>query len=229
MFRNLNCLLSLTFTTVAFANTDQTSYQQFVPKHWKIIQTVQGDLNRDGQKDVVLVIEENNPKNIIINDGFANPKLNINPRTLLVLFKTAEGYQLISKNQQIPSENDAEAACLADPLEDGNVQISKDILKISLNYWFSCGSWYVTNNTFSFRYQDRALKLIGFDQMIFHRASGEQNNLSINFATQKQKRTTDKNGIEDGQQLMKTQWSKIKQHYDLRLEQINFKELPEFK
>ena len=216
------------FTTSVRANPNPTQYQQFIPKNWKILETVKGDLNRDGLEDIVLVIEENNPKNILSNDSLGSPELNINPRSLLVLFKTTQGYQLISKNQQLPSENDADSPCFADPLEDGGVTISKGILKINLHYWLSCGSWYVTNNTFSFRYQNRAFKLIGFDQMSFHRASGERNSLSINFSTGKLKKISGENEFEDTVQPAKTEWTKLKKQYDLKLEQINFKEPPEF-
>lgn len=50
------------FTTSVRANPNPTQYQQYIPKHWKILETVKGDLNRDGLEDIVLVIEENNPK-----------------------------------------------------------------------------------------------------------------------------------------------------------------------
>ncbi|WP_151980552.1 hypothetical protein [Acinetobacter guerrae] len=223
------CLGCLGFTTTVFANPDPSQYQQFIPKHWKIIETVRGDLNRDGKEDIILVIEKNDPKNILSNDGPGSPELNTNPRTLLVLFKTTHGYQLISTNPYLPSENDAESPCLADPLEEGNIKISKGILKINLNYWLSCGSWYVTNNTFSFRYQDLGFKLIGFDQMSFHRASGEESTLSINFSTGKLKKITGENEFEKTEQPIKTQWQTLKHHYNLKLEQINFKEPPEFK
>ncbi|WP_151820153.1 hypothetical protein [Acinetobacter soli] len=221
-------LLSVSFTTVTFASSDQKNYQQFIPKDWKIIEIARGDLNHDGMEDIVLVIEENNRKNIIHNNGFGSPNLNTNPRALLVLFKIAQGYQLISKNKKLPSENDADSPCLADPLDDGAVTIAKGILKINLHYWLSCGSWYVTNNTFSFRYQNQGFKLIGFDQMSFHRASGEKSSLSINFSTGKMKKTTDKNEFEENTQPAKVEWKNLKKQYDLKLESINFKEPPEF-
>lgn len=221
-------LLSVSFTTVTFASSDQKNYQQFIPKDWKIIEIARGDLNHDGMEDIVLVIEENNRKNIIHNNGFGSPNLNTNPRALFVLFKTAQGYQLISKNKKLPSENDADSPCLADPLDDGAVTIAKGILKINLHYWLSCGSWYVTNNTFSLRYQNQGFKLIGFDQMSFHRASGEKSSLSINFSTGKMKKTTDKNEFEENTQPAKVEWKNLKKQYDLKLESINFKEPPEF-
>ena len=81
----------------------------------------------------------------------------------------------------------------------------------------------MTNNTFSFRYQNQGFKLIGFDQMSFHRASGEESSLSINFSTGKMKKTTDKNEFEESIQPAKFEWKNLKKQYDLKLESINFK------
>ncbi|MBJ9984548.1 hypothetical protein IAE19_03725 [Acinetobacter sp. S40] len=228
MLKTIIALGCLAVTATTFANSDQAKYQSFIPKNWKIIETGKGDLNQDGMEDLALVIEENNPEKIISNDRLGSPELNTNPRALLVLFRTAQGYQLISKSLQLPSENDADSPCLADPLEDGGIMISKGILKINLHYWLSCGSWYVTNNNFSFRYQNGKFKLIGFDQNSFHRASGEESGVSINFLTGKLKKTTDGNEFEETAKPARVEWKKLKQHYDLNLEHVNFKEPPEF-
>ena len=64
--------------------------------------------------------------------------------------------------------------------------------------------------------------------MSFHRASGERNSLSINFSTGKLKKISGENEFEDTVQPAKTEWTKLKKQYDLKLEQINFKEPPEF-
>lgn len=229
MIKTIFPLCCLGFSITSFAATSPVNYSQFIPKNWKIIKTVTGDLNRDGLNDTVIVIEENNPENLIANAGLGSDVLNTNPRSLLVLFKTAQGYQLISKNDLLPSENDAESPCLADPLEDGGMSINKGILKINLHYWLSCGSWYVTNNNFSFRYQNNAMHLIGFDQTEFHRASGDQSSRSINFSTGKVKSTTGENEFAESKQPVQVKWSKLKQTYKLKLEQIDFNEPPEFK
>ena len=229
MIKTILPLCCLGFSITSFAATSPANYSQFIPKNWKIIETVTGDLNRDGLNDTVIVIEENNPENLIANSGLGSDVLNTNPRSLLVLFKTAQGYQLISKNDLLPSENDAESPCLADPLEDGGMSINKGILKINLHYWLSCGSWYVTNNNFSFRYQNKAMHLIGFDQTEFHRASGDQSSRSINFSTGKMKSTTGENEFAESKQPVQVKWSKLKQTYKLKLEQIDFNEPPEFK
>ncbi len=94
----------------------------------------------------------------------------------------------------LPTEGDIESPCLADPLgETEALSIQKGVLKIHLHYWLSCGSWYVTNHTYTFRYQDRAFKLIGYDVDDFHRASGDITARSINFMTGKVKSTTGEN------------------------------------
>jgi hypothetical protein len=229
MIKNILPLCCLGFCIPSFAATPSSSFTPFIPKNWKIIETVTGDLNRDGLNDSVLVIEDNNPENVIANAGLGSDRLNLNPRKLLVLFQTAQGYQLITENDSLPTENDEESPCLADPMEDGGISIHKGILKINLHYWLSCGSWYVTNNSFSFRYQNNAMRLIGFDQNEFHRASGDQSSRSINFSTGKVKTTTGENEFAESTQPVQVKWSKLQQTYNLKLEQIDFNEPPEFK
>lgn len=224
MLKNILALTLAALSSSAFAASETSAYSKFVPQGWKILKTTTGDLNRDGQNDTVLVIEENNPENVIANAGLGSSVLNTNPRTLLVLFKTASGYQLISKNELLPSENDTESPCLADPLEEGGMTIAKGLLKISLHYWLSCGSWYVTNNSYTFRYQNNNFNLIGFDSNDFHRASGDITEKSINFSTGKVKSTTGKNEFAETSQPVKVQWSTLKNKYQIHLQDIDFSE-----
>ncbi|MFD2287098.1 hypothetical protein GJU39_10645 [Pedobacter petrophilus] len=190
-----------------------SSIESFVPKGWKMILKSTGDLNKDGLADKVMVIENTNPKNIIANDGLGQSKLNLNPRVLLVLFKTkANTYNLAVKNSAfIPSENDEESTCLADPLmQEGGISIQNGLLKISYQYWSSCGSWYVTNRDYTFRFQNQKFELIGYDDYSLHRSSGEQSSTSINFSTKKMNETTGGNEFNDEENKPKTVWKPIK-------------------
>ena len=230
----LNSLFFITLTSSAWAKADietnlKTSYQSFVPKNWKILEKVQGDLNQDDQADIALIIEDTNPDNFVVNAGLGSNVLNVNERKLLVLLKHANGYQLASSNSTLPTEGDAESPCLADPLgETEALSIQKGVLKVHLHYWLSCGSWYVTNHIYTFRYQDRAFKLIGYDVNDFHRASGDITARSINFMTGKVKSTTGENEFAESTQPVKVQWSTLKRHYALKLEQVQFNEPHEF-
>src|SRR5689334_16071442 len=67
--------------------TEGHSIEDFVPKHWKILQTATGDLNKDKVDDVALVIQEMDPKKIEISDGLGIDTLDTNPRILIILFR----------------------------------------------------------------------------------------------------------------------------------------------
>ena len=214
---------------LAVANTQATTYQSFIPKNWKVLEKVQGDLNQDRQADLALIVEDTDPKNIIRNENLGSAELNINKRKLLILFKNNQGYRLVATNPYLPTEGDIESPCLADPIgENDPLEIKNGLLKVNLHYWLSCGSWYVTNHSYTFRYQDQAFKLIGYDNNDFHRASGEITAQSINFLTGKTKNTSGENEFSEQSQPIEIKWSKLKQHYSLTLEQVKFNEHYEF-
>ncbi len=181
-----------------------------VPAGWKLLFSVRGDLNRDGQADLVRVIEEDNPAKHLKNDGLGQSVLNTNPRRLLVFLQQNGTYQpVVDTSQFLPPENDADSPCLADPLQEGGeVRVHNGLLHIRLNYWLSCGSWYVTNNAYAFRYQNGRFRLIGWDSSSFHRASGERSEYSHNYLTGKRKIITGLNEFESNTRP-KTRWTRL--------------------
>ncbi len=200
-----------------------STIKSFVPNGWKIISESTGDLNKDGLADKAVVIEDTDTKNFISNDGLGQNTLNLNPRVLLVVFKTkANSYRLAVKNLGfIPSENDEESTCLADPLmQKGGIRIEKGLLKISYQYWLSCGSWYVTNKDYTFRFHNQKFKLIGYDDFSLHRSSGEQSSTSINFSTKKLSKTTGGNEFNEDENKPKTVWKFVKTYKLLSLETL---------
>ncbi|WP_026977765.1 hypothetical protein [Flavobacterium tegetincola] len=214
MKKLLLLFILIIFKTHSFAQSDNptipstaATLKSFIPNGWKMILETTGDLNKDGLADQVMVIENTNPKNVIANEGLGMNKLNTNPRILLVLFKTtANSYQLVVKNSGfIPSENDAESTCLADPLmQEGGITIEKGLLKIYYQYWLSCGSWYVTNKEYTFRFQNQKFELIGYDDSSLHRSSGEMSSTRINFSTHKMSETTGGNEFNEEENKPKT-------------------------
>jgi len=217
MRKKTGILFSLLLSTVSFLSGQSLEkgsikplLEDFVPSTWRVILHEQGDLNKDGLEDHVLVIEDTNPDNWKLNDGLGLDTLNLNTRSLLVCFKTTAGYQLIAKNDQgfIPPQNDEDSPCLADPLlENGGISLEKGLLKIDFNYWLSCGSWYTNDALYTFRYQHDRFELIGFDHHEFHRASGESSATSINFSVGKKSETSGGNMFEDEENKPKTTWS----------------------
>lgn len=216
--RNITGILLLLISVQLFAQSDHpqipktgTNINAFVPKGWKIIYRAKGDLNKDHLADEAIIIQNTNPKNIIKNEGMGSDKLNLNPRMLLVLFKTSGNYSLQDQNTSfIPLENDAENTCLADPLQEtGGINIKNGTLILSYQYWLSCGSYGVSNLDYTFRFQNQKMELIGFDTESYSRSSGEETITSLNFSTRKKSETSGGNMFSDKTNKPKTVWKKF--------------------
>ncbi len=208
----------LILASPALALPDQpglAQWNKYVPAGWKVITSAQGKLSAKSAGDAVLIIEKNDASLFTANERLGPEKLNLNPRRLIFLTKTPKGYRQTSvSNGFIPSENDAESSCLADPLEEGGIDIAKGVFSVTLNYWLSCGSYGVTKRVFKFRQENGQYRLIGADNLSYSRASGEGSQVSINYLTARKKTTTgieviksDGNGELPYQQ--KIAWSRI--------------------
>ena len=170
--------------------------EDFVPKHWSAIMKVDGDLNKDGLTDTALIVEQENPNNISITEY--NDTLNTNPRALLVLFKQENGtYKLAAKNDKGFIEPPKENSSLLDPLGEGDINIKNNTLRLKFQYFFSAGSWYITNVEYVFRYQNSHFELIGVETNSFHRATGEETIVSFNLSTNKLETTMGGNIFEE--------------------------------
>lgn len=203
--------------------TNAPTVAGFCPKNWKIIVQDSGDLNKDGLIDQALIIENTDPKSIVKNDRLGESKLNLNPRWLLVLFKTDTGYQLAGLNKTlVPTEGDPESPCLTDPLEETEKKLIKNgLLRLSFHYWLSCGSYEVTDHDYIFRYQHAQFEMIGLDFSSFSRSTGEMFSTSINFSTGKRSVTVGGNMFKPEIDKPKTSWSTIKHKVSRPLAQIN--------
>ena len=170
--------------------------EDFVPKHWSAIMKVDGDLNKDGLTDTALIVEQENPENISVTEY--NDTLNTNPRALLVLFKQENGtYKLAAKNDKGFIEPPKENSSLLDPLGEGDINIKNNTLRLKFQYFFSAGSWYITNVEYVFRYQNSHFELIGVETNSFHRATGEETIVSFNLSTNKLETTMGGNVFEE--------------------------------
>ena len=170
--------------------------EDFVPKHWSVIMKVDGDLNKDSLADTALIVEQENPENISVTEY--NDTLNTNPRALLVLFKQENGtYKLAAKNDKGFIEPPKESSSLLDPLGEGGINIKKNTLRLRFQYFFSAGSWYITNVEYVFRYQNNHFELIGVETNSFHRATGEETIVSFNLSTNKLETTMGGNVFEE--------------------------------
>ena len=190
--------------------TKAKTVNDLIPKGWKIILTTNGDLNKDKFEDTVIVIEKDDKKNIKKNDVLGPDYLNLNPRILLVLFKQKDGtYILASKNDKgfIQSENDEENPTLMDTLT--GISIKNNTLRINFDYFLSAGSYSASQTVFTFRFQNNRFELIGLDNNSFMRNSGEQEEFSINFSTNKMKTTSGRNMFDEKLGKPKETWENI--------------------
>ena len=160
--------------------------QDFVPQGWKLEQQIDGDLNGDGRADKVLVLQQQDAAHWQDNEGLGAPRLNLNPRTLLVLWNTPQGYHEAVRNTTLlPSESSEDTPCLVDPLEEGAISIRKQVLVVDLHYWLSCGSYSLNHMQYKFRYQQGAWPLIGLDVNSSARNMDDTEQSSYNFVTGK--------------------------------------------
>ena len=204
------------------------------PAGWNIYRQASGDLNGDGLSDLAWVIQEQSATKIKDNEFLGSPKLNLNPRVLLIalnqpgLRSSNDAYRLLGRFDKIlPSEGSEESPCLADPFDlesDDNFTIKNDVLSFTLSYWLSCGSYETQRNTYKFRMeQSERMRWIGFDGYSSHSASGETHLVRRNLIMGTQ--------IEEFGNFSKNRPSKVKrstfkeeQRY---LEQLNLLEEPE--
>lgn len=155
--------------------------KDFVPEGWKKVDTVTSDFDGDGMNDLALTIVENNPKNIIRNDcGLGANEFDSNPYAVIVTLKQKSGkYKLVATDfSLIPRRLDA---VLDQPYS--GIKAVKNALHVSYNYWQSAGSWTTSHYTYLFRYQQGCMRLIGSEYGSMHRASMEEENISINLIT----------------------------------------------
>jgi len=185
----------------------------FVPTGWKVIATAKGDLNKDAAEDIAVVIENTDEANVITNteEDVLPTMFNTNPRHLLVLFKSGDGYVLETQNESfIPPQDDPDMPCLVDPfVEAGGLDIVRGTLQITMQTFMSCGGWAMSTDVYTLRYQEGAFVLIGFDTYQGNRANGEVIEVSINYLTKKKSTTTGGNMFDDEKDKPKTTWKKI--------------------
>jgi hypothetical protein len=159
----------------------------FVPKGWRLERKAEGDLNGDGKPDLVLVLKDADPRNIVHNDSFGPDPFDTNPRILVIaLAGAAGGYDLAEANHVlIPRSTEPN---VDDYLEDAaGPEIKGGVLRVGLHLFANAGGSDMGEYTFSFRDQSGRFTLIGYDHSIVGRMSGETEDVSVNFLSSKEK------------------------------------------
>jgi hypothetical protein len=202
--------------------SNDSNLEGFIPQGWITMADARGDLNGDGQEDVAIVIADTNENNYLPNTALGPTTLNTNPRSLLIFFNEKGTYRLVAKNEAlIEPANNVEVPCLDDPFIEINFIIQNGVLTIPHHYFYSCGTYSVTNKTYKIKYINNAFVLIGYDVEEFSRATGEDEIMSINFITRKKSISTGTNEFYPEKNNPKTTWFTIKIKKLLTLEDLD--------
>jgi hypothetical protein len=164
----------------------------FAPAGWAIERRAGGDLDGDGAADLAFVLRMRDPANILSHDGLGNNPFDTNPRILGIAFAAAggRGYRLALQNHVLIPRRDFPTQ--EDPFfaDDAEFAIAGGKLRLSLYRFMNAGGWDMGPTTFTFRWRDGALRLIGYDFVNVRRNSGRMTNLSINYLTRRVRTAT---------------------------------------
>lgn len=169
-------------------NNQGKDINSFIPNGWTLLDSTQGDLNKDNHNDLVIIIQHKDSVTIIKNDFDYNDTVLTQPRILIILFhnQTINQYQLLAQSNSFILNHDKPN--MDEPYQD--ISISNGVLKIDFHIFMNMGGWGMSNNSYKFRYQDNQFVLIGADYNSVNRGSGETEERSYNFMTKKVKVAT---------------------------------------
>lgn len=152
----------------------------FVPKGWKLEAKAEGDLNGDKLPDAALVLHMDDPANRIAPSWDETIRYDTNPRMLIVAFAKKDGtYELAATDHKLIPR-------LENPNQDepfDEVKIAGGTLHVKMHLFLSAGGWRMGGSAYTFRWQDGAFRMIGFDRDDVMRNTGDTEEVSINYLT----------------------------------------------
>lgn len=216
MKKFLTIFISVLATAVYGQVSQKSKPTDFLPKGYVLSKRVNGDLNKDGTEDCVLIIKGTDKSKIVRDEQ--RGKLDGNRRGIIVLLKNKTGYKLASKNYN----------CFSSENEDGGVyfppELIVEIKNANLYIHYAHGRYGFRRYTF--RFQNSDFELIGYDAS--HDSGPVVNSeVSINFLTRKKQEKVNTNqDAEGGDEIFKTTWTKVNIARLIRLSEIeDFHEL----
>jgi hypothetical protein len=137
---------------------DKVTYKAYVPAKYQLFQSIEGDLNKDGLKDVVLIVKATDPK-AFVHDEYRG-HLDRNRRGVIVLLNEKGKYKAIVSNLN----------CFSSENEDGGVyfppELWMEIKNNLLSVYYSHGRYGYWR--YLFRLEGNDLRLIGYDDSSNH-------------------------------------------------------------
>ena len=156
-----------------------TSIDDIVPAGWQHTE-VQGDLNKDGFIDLVVVATPDFKENLKTrDDGYV---YNFNQPILAIYFGAGQGQLQLWKQYDNVIPADESENCSHDiTLEITN----RGTLRIAISLFCRAGSYGASVDTYTYRYQQGDFYLIGMDNEEMQRNTGESTIVSENYLTWK--------------------------------------------
>lgn len=173
--------------------------EQIVPQGWEH-QEVQGDLNKDGIADLVVLAKPNFKENMKTrDDGY---EYNFNPYILAIYFgQTEGGFQRWQQYEDL-FEPDTEWSTV-----DVSINITdRGTLNIDTDCFSNAGSYGTSTTTYTFRFQNDDFYLIGKECTEMSRNTGKMTTVSENYLTWKCQ-TIEDNAFEEVKK--KETWGKL--------------------
>lgn len=183
----------------------------FIPEGYVLFEKIEGDLNKDGLKDCVLLVKGTDKKRIVEDEE--RGALDQNRRGVIVLLKWKEGYEQLTQNID----------CFSSENEDGGVyyapELSLEIKKNNLYVRYEHGRYGYWSYTF--RMKDQDMELIGYDNSENHGAM-VMTETSINFLTKKKlvKENVNEEAENSGDEQFVENSSKVKIDKLMKLSEI---------
>ena len=162
-------LASVTYPTIAATAARRA---EIVPSGWNIEAEAAGDLDRDGRRDLALVLQNPRPAAA----GLPGPRM------LVIAFGAVNGYDRIIENHNLIKCIDAVDVVDCFDASSGDLAMQNGQLIVGLNFFAGTGAWEMWTKSYTFNWRGGRFELDEFVWSVIHRSTGETTNTFADFA-----------------------------------------------